>query len=341
MMRAMLPILLAVVLGVSAPAPAAGPVRLQGEAFGFPVTVEARSGDPETARAALEAALAEIAAIERLADPAPGSGEIPDGSVAVLNAAAGLGPRAVDSRLMPLLARARDFCVWNEGAHGPLGGELYELWGLRAPAAGLPTPSALKQATERADCSKETIRLDVPTGMVNLVAGTRLDFWGFAEGHAVDRAVEVLKERGIGNGFVQIGGTCRGFGLGPAGKGWPVDLPVFPGQREPLGAIYLRDQSLGIAARTDPPLQVADASLPPYVNQRTGRPAAGVLAAFAVTELGVDARGLAVTVLITGSREGRLRLGSIRPEPSVLWLLGNGQGVPLIVRHDWSRVHRR
>jgi thiamine biosynthesis lipoprotein ApbE len=124
MMGAMLPILLAVVLGASAPAPTAGPVRLQGDAFGFPVTVEARSADPEAARAALEAALAEIAAIERLVDPAPGSGEIPDGGVAVLNAAAGAGPQPVDPRLMPLLAKARDFCVWNEGAHGPCGGEM-------------------------------------------------------------------------------------------------------------------------------------------------------------------------------------------------------------------------
>jgi hypothetical protein len=66
-----------------------------------------------------------------------------------------------------------------------------------------------------------------------------------------------------------------------------------------------------------------------------------VLLTAAVSELAIDAQGLAVTLLIAGPREGQLRLGSLRPRPSVLWLLGSGTGMPLQVGYRWSEINRK
>ena len=66
-----------------------------------------------------------------------------------------------------------------------------------------------------------------------------------------------------------------------------------------------------------------------------------MLAAVAVTELAVDAQGLAATMLILGPREGQLRMGTLRPRPSLLWFLGSGEGRPLLVDYRWSDVNRR
>jgi thiamine biosynthesis lipoprotein len=260
--------------------------------------------------------------------PFPGQPAAGIAGIAALNAAAGRGPQPLDARLVAVLARARDFCLWSEGAHGPLGRDLYALWGMRAAP---PAPEPLGQAIGAAACDR--LSLDPKDGTATLAAGSGADLRGFAEGSAVDRAVEVLRRQGAGNGFVQIGAVRRGFGPGPAGRGWPVLLPSFPDLDEPAGRVSLKDQSLAVVLGTE--------SAARYLNQRTGLPVQGVMATIVVSDLAVDAQALAATLAITGPREGRLRLGSLRPQPSVLWLLGSGAGAPLLVDHRWSAVSRR
>lgn len=329
----MLPLLLALLLVAppAAPPAAVQPLRLAGQAFGRPLEVEVRDLPRPAAEAAIRRAFAEVAEMEKLADPVH-----PEGGLAILNAAAGKGPQGVDARLLALLDRAWNFCLWSEGAHGPLGRDLYALWGLRAPVAEPPSPERVDEARSLAACNR--LSLDNSKGTATLAAGSGLDLWGFAEGHAADRAVEVLRQQGVSNGLVRLGEIHRGFGPGPLGKGWPVRLPQVPGQEEIPGVVHLRDRALAVVARSDHPEQGSGRAT--YLNQRNGRPSQGVLTVATVTELAVDAQGLAAALLIVGPREGQLRLGSLRPRPSVLWFLGTGAGAPLQVDYRWSDVSR-
>lgn len=322
----MLPLLLALLLGAP-PAPATpSPPHLKSQAFGLPVEIEVRDLSVAAAREAVQQAFVEVTEMERLT----ASG------LAALNAGAGKGPRAVDPRLLSLLSRAESFCEWSEGAHGPLGRDLYAAWGLRSPVTEPPDAERVGQAAGRTACSR--LSLDPQRGTATLAEGSALDLVGFAEGAALDRAVEILRQRQAVNGFIRIGPVQRGFGPGPAGKGWPAELPRFPGQEEPVGVVYLRDQSLAVASQTDHPLQGGSAS---YVNQRTGQPATGAMAAAVVAELALDAQGLATTLLITGPREGQLRMGTLDPRPSVRWFLGGGEGEPILVDYRWAELNRR
>src|SRR5579872_4340295 len=257
------------------PAPPVPPLRMAAKAFGQPMEIEVRGLPTAAAREAIERAFAEVAEIEGLT---AGSG----GGLAALNAAAGRGPQTVDSRLFTVLTRALSFCEWSERTHGPLGRDIYAVWGTHAssPPAG-PDPDLLEKAAERTSC--ERLALDPQHGLAALAAGSGLDLVGFAEGAAVDRAADVLRQRQVANGFIRIGPVRRGFGPGPAGKGWPVALPRLSGAEEAAGEVHLHDRSLAIAAQTDHPLQGAAAS---YLNQRSGRPGLpGVVAVAASTEL--------------------------------------------------------
>jgi FAD:protein FMN transferase len=316
-------LLFAFLLGASA-GPAVQPVRSTTPAFGTAVEIEVRDLPEEPARRAAARALAEVAEIERLT-----SSERPDGGLTSLNAAAGRGQQALDPRLMAVLTRALDFCVWSEAAHGPLGRGLYQAWGLRSPAPEPPDPGRIESAVALAAC--ERLHLDPAKGTVALDEGSGLDLQGFAEGFAVDRAVEVLREQGVANGLVRLGGTWRGFGEGPAGKGWPVMLPAVPGLGEPAGRIFLRDSSLSIALPTERPA----------LNHRTGKRVQGVVATAAATLSALDAQALAAVLTVTGPREGQLRLGSLQPRPSVIWFMGTGEGHPLQVEYRWSQVPKK
>jgi thiamine biosynthesis lipoprotein len=313
------------------------PVRLATEAFGGEARVEVRDlPETEGVRAA-RAALEEVLRIEALLDPrAP---EPTPGGVAWLNARAGQGPQPIELPLLRFLARTIEFCTWSERANGPLGGRLFDLWGLGRPVEARPTPQQLLDATASAGCTR--LRFDPQEGTVTLAAGSRLDLWPFATGWAADRAVAILRQHGAGNGYVEVGGTRRGFGPGPEGRGWRVTLPILPGYRRPLGEVWLKDRALAYAHYEDRRVQIAGDPVVPYLDQGTGHPAQGVVAVIAVAELGTDARALASTMFITGNLKGQFLLGQIRPAPSVRWLLGTGKGRPLIADFNWAALRRR
>ncbi len=314
------------------------PLRSTFPALGAILEVEVRDLARDAADAAIQAAATEVGEVERLTDPAR-----PGGELASLNAAAGKGPRRIDPRLYAVLARARNFCLWSEGKEGPLGGALHRLWGRGTgapPPSAAPSPEQLRRATDAAAC--KNLQLDGKQQTATLAAGSELDLVDFSAGMAVDRAIEVLRQHGTANAFVQLREVRRGIGAGRNGRGWMIDLPAMGGLKEPLGRIFLRDQSLAAAQRDDQPLSIGGQLFSQFINQRSGQPAEeGVFAVFAVTELATDAQALAATMSITGTQEGEMLTGSIRPRPSLLWLMGTGTGSPLLVEYRWTEVPKR
>jgi thiamine biosynthesis lipoprotein len=191
-------------------------------------------------------------------------------------------------------------------------------------------PAALAAAAASAGCDR--LHLDRQRGAAELAAGSALDLAGFAPGFAVDRGIEVLRRHGAANAWLRLGGIQRGIGAGPGGRGWVVAPLASIERSPPLEDLLLLDRALAVASH---------AEARRFLDLRTGKPAEGVLAVLAVTELAVDAQGLATTLFATGSRRGQLRLGGLSPRPSVLWVLGSGEGMPLLVDYRWSELRRR
>ncbi len=316
------------------------PVRMTAKAFGSEVAIEVRDLPRGRSEKAILAAIKEILEVERLTLP---DGKTP-GGVGELNAAPRGAPHTVDPRVHYLLRRSWDFCVWSLRAHGPLGGKLYGLWGLRQPAAGRPSGEALARAVESAGCGYLQPSTENPE--VILHGESLVDLWGFAQGYAVDRAVAVLRDQGSRNLWVEIGRVRRALGEGPGGgkgkgRGWFVALPIVEGQTVPLDEFHLKDQALAIVRADEGAFRIAGDQYAPYIDQRTGQPAQQVAATIVVTELAVDAQALAAATMIFGNREGLMRLGGLRPPPSVMWLLGSTEGAPLIATSHWSDLRNQ
>ncbi len=319
------------VLAFAAGSSLAEPVRLSVTAFGTEAEIEVRDLPREVALAAARDALREIFEISQLSEP---SGEMP-GSIGALNAAAGNGPLVLEARTAELLRRGLQFCWWTNGAHGPLGGELYLLWDPSVPER-LPEPSELRDAVISAACSQLSLELVEAGIRAKVAAGTRVAARGMQRGFALDAAVEVLRAAGVANAWLEIGGVYRAMGGGLDGRGWLVDLPPAPGSTEPSDQVWLLDQAMAVA--TAKPFDKW-ASVR-FIDQRTGVPARGVLMVARVTERAVDAEALAATLYVTGLREGHMRLGGLTPRPSVYWLLGQGKGEPLQSTYRWSALNR-
>lgn len=336
---------LGIVLGLLAsPHPLhAEPLRLSTQAFGVTAEVEVRDLPRAEAEAAIHAALAEIYTISRLVDPA--GGDLP-GSVAQLNATVEIF--SVDPRISGLLLGSLGYCLWSNGAHGPLAGSVYGLWkGIGADK--MPHPIDLREALETADCNRLTVRGTPSPAASGAAQGSRegqaLEFQiqegsqvlvlGSAPGFAADQAIEVLRGHGATNALVEIGNVVHGIGPGPDGAGWLLSLPSPKGESEPLDEVWLRDMSAAVVV--DRPIYGAV----PLLDQRTGVPARGVVLVAAVSENAFDAQTLATTLFVTGMRDGLRRLGALDPRPSVYWLLGDGESEqPLSSTYRWSDLPR-
>ncbi len=321
----LLPSLLVLAAGTAA----AEPIRLSTDAFGTQAEIEIRDLPRDVAVTAARDALREIFEVSQLADPSGGQ----PGGFGALNAAAGGEPQLLDERAASLVRSGLQYCLWTNGAHGPLGGELYRLWG---EAVAMPAPSELRDAVISASCNQISLTSGEAGIQGKVAAGSRIAAVGMERGYALDRAVEVLRSAGVENAWLEIGRVYRAMGSGPEGKGWLISLPPAPGTEKPSDQVWLRDQALAVAA-FDP---TADGPMIRFIDQRTGVPARGVVMVATVTELALDAEALAVTLFVNGLREGHMRLGGLKPRPSVYWLLGQGKGDPLESTYRWSELER-
>ena len=324
--------------GGADPVPAARAEILRDRAFGAILEIEVRGLDGAPAGTALDAGLAAVRATEAALDRAALDRLATDGG----------GPPS-GGPLREILLKAIDFCLWSDGGVSPLGRPILDLWGWRRPATGIPPPAALARvAVLAADCAN--LRTALATGASPsrdlrerawIALAPRLDLWGFERGFAVDRAVDALRGAGARNGRARIGPVSRGFGTGPAGEGWPIIFEPFTSRASPVAPVLLRDRALAVAAAGAEAITIGGETVPPYFDQRTGRPGESKVAVLASTELATDAEALAMALFSMPTREGEFRAGTLRPPPSLLWLLGTGTGEPLVLEARWSALRKR
>lgn len=126
----------------------------------------------------------------------------------------------VSSDLKEVILRAIHFSRLTEGAFDITVGPLVSLWQKMEKEGRLPTPEQIRDALSVV--GYQDIKVSDDTIVLGR-KGMRLDVGGIAKGYAVDKAIEVLKERGIKNALVDAGGDMYCLGNGPDGK-WRVGI---------------------------------------------------------------------------------------------------------------------
>jgi len=165
-------------------------------------------GDPSSARAAADAALAEIARLDKVL-----SGWRADSELSALNRADRL---AVSAELFETIAACERWRAVSGGAFDARRGLDFERLrtGAEADVAPLPSPT-----------------LDAATRTVVRPQAVRFEPDGLAKGQVIDAALAAARTaapalRGM---LVEVGGDLRCWGEGPAGAGWIAGIAA-PGE---------------------------------------------------------------------------------------------------------------
>jgi len=211
------------------------PVQMQ-EAFVFGTRVEVLVADADVAKAkaATATVLREFDRLHRTYHAWQPS------ELTALNAAIASGKtHPVTPELAGFIADAQSMATAGERLFDPGIGELVRLWGFHSEEfrAVLPDPAAL--AAWRA-ATPSILDLRVEDGRVSSARrAVALDFGGYLKGVALDHAAAALRDAGVQNALINIGGNVMALGT-KHGEPWRVGIQ-HPRQPGALATLPLHD----------------------------------------------------------------------------------------------------
>jgi thiamine biosynthesis lipoprotein len=198
---------------------------------------------PDEAPIAAEAAFEEIARLERVM-----STWDPDSELSRVNRAAGPDVQPISRDLAAVTSAALDACRESRGAFDPTIGPVVHLWRFDTDEPRRPSPAAAAEARRHVGCGQISLAVE-PRG-IQLPRGTSLDLGGIGKGYATDRALDVLRARGIDRAKLDFGSSSLAF-EGTVEGGWPVVL-ADPRRREtPLVAFRVRGGSISSSGQRE------------------------------------------------------------------------------------------
>ena len=224
--------------------------------------------------------------------------------LAILNATAASGWQPVSHEVFALLARARELHDRTGGGFDVAAGALVRAWGFLQRQGRTPPDDVLAAALSAS--GMRHVELDPETRRVRFTRpGVEINPGAIGKGWAVDRAVELLADRGVGSVLVHGGSSsvrargARGDAL-PGRRGWPVGLrhPLRPGVR--MATIALADRALGTSGSGTQFFVDRGRKLGHILDPRTGRPAEGVLSATVLAPDAATADALATALYVLG-----------------------------------------
>ncbi|MGQ9685846.1 MAG: FAD:protein FMN transferase [Thiobacillaceae bacterium] len=265
------------------------------------------------------------------------------GELEALNAAFAQGtePVAVADDLYAIL---RDAAVWSrrsDGLFNPAIGNLVRLWGFHADtfAPKLPPEAEIARLVAARPSMDDLVFAEGKVASRNPAA--RIDLGGYAKGYALDRAAAILKEMGIKNALVNIGGNI--IALGRKGdRPWRVGIQ-HPRRGGALASLDLHDgEAIGTSGDYQRYFEVDGRRYCHLIDPRSGRPVEGVQAVTVIARgphAGV-ASDVASKPLFIAGREGWREMAKRLDISEALFIDGEGriESTPAMgARLRWER----
>ncbi len=153
--------------------------------------------------------------------------------------AAGNQPIKVTPELSKMLLQATQLSIQSDGLFNPALGHLINVWGFQRDEF---TPVQINDADIQKWVKAKPVMSDIVIKNEMVYSNNpavRLDLGGYAKGYALDQAAKILREQGVKNALVNIGGNI--IALGAHGdKPWRVGIQ-HPRIAKPMATLELLD----------------------------------------------------------------------------------------------------
>jgi thiamine biosynthesis lipoprotein len=224
---------------------------------------------------------------------------VDDSELARVNRKAADQPVAISGEFYRLLEQAGRFHRLSNGAFDitfASAGHLYDYREKKAPDA-----EQLKAAARHIDQDKLKLLSDRRVRFAE--PGMRIDLGGIAKGHAIDRCIALLRDAGIEDAWLSLGGDSHVLGRRD-GRAWQVGI------RHPReqGKVALRVPVSDVAVSTSGDYQrsfVRDGERVHHIIEPGTGESAGELASVTViANRGLEADALSTSIFVLGVKKG-------------------------------------
>ncbi|HEY0839843.1 MAG TPA: FAD:protein FMN transferase [Vulgatibacter sp.] len=266
--------------------------------FGTRCELTLGAPDREAATDAVDAALAELRRIDALM-----SEWRSDSEISRVNAAAGLHPVRVSDEVLELVSLALDAAAHSSGAFDPSWAGMRGVWRFGDAMDGeVPADAAIEDARRRVDWRK--VRVDRDAGTVYLEeAGMALGLGGIAKGWAVDRLAANLRQAGIRDFVIKLGGELYAAGR-RGGHAWTAGVldPRDPGSV--VATLEIEDRAFSTSGDYERYFVKDGVRYHHVIDPATGRPATASRSVTALCPDATTAEIVTKPVFIKGPGEG-------------------------------------
>jgi thiamine biosynthesis lipoprotein len=295
------------------------------EAMGCTGTVRACGPEAGVLPAVVGAALDEIDRVDRLM-----SHYRRDSPLSQLNREAANGPVRVEPELLDFLAECLRWSRESEGAFDVTVGPLMKAWGFFRDEGRVPGREELARAVEVVgyphvvlDREGGTVRFDRP--------GVELDLGGIGKGYAVDRAVSLLRRRGVASSLVNLGGSSvYGLGAPPGKEAWEIGIQDPTDPAKTALTVPLRDRALSVSGGHARFFEKDGVTYAHVMDPRTGHPVQGLLGVAVLTATATDGDALDNVFFVQGLEAARAALARLPPTEAFFFVPRRGRKWKLV-----------
>jgi len=188
--------------------------RLPFKAMGSACEVVLASHTQNEAESMAKLAIDEVLRIERKY-----SRYTTDSVIAKINQQAGRGALQCDDETWALFQFATQLFDQSDGLFDITSGVLRQAWDFKKPE--VPTSQKLEVLLPLVGWQKVVLQ---DQSIALPLAGMEVDLGGFGKEYAADRAAQVLKEKGVTHGYVNLAGDMRFLGPKPTGEPWMIGI---------------------------------------------------------------------------------------------------------------------
>lgn len=250
-------------------------------------------GSDEAANAAID----EIKRIEAIFSP-----YIETSEIYRINQKAHSAPVKASAEVMSVLKEALRICALTDGAFDITIKPLVDLWNIKAENPSVPSPDAIAEEKSKVDWTK----VELSDGTVRLGAeGMMLDLGGAAKGYAADCAVKVIKDHGIKDAILDLGGNVYAMGSSEKGTPWRIGLQDPGGQRgEYFKAEELSDLSCVTSGSYERYFESGGRIYHHIINPKTGYCAdEGLISVSVIGKSSFEADMLSTAIFVMGAEK--------------------------------------
>lgn len=253
------------------------------------ITLDA--GDSATARAALDAAIADVLRIE-----AKYSRYRDDSVTSAINRSSGDREVEVDEETAALLRYADHCHRLSQRRFDITSGVLRRAWDFKRAPPRVPSRQELDELLPLigwSDVEFDGRCIRLPR------AGMEIDFGGIGKEYAADRAATILRERGIVHALVNLGGDVRAIGGQADGSPWHIGI------RHPrdtlqtaIAAVALRDGAVATSGDYERYFEIGGRRYCHLLDPRSGMPVDAWQSVSVVAPLAVVAGSCATIAML-------------------------------------------